>query len=79
MNNRVVFTGGPGSGKTTVIEFLNRLGYPSTPEVGRKVIQTQVKYQGTALPWQYKTEFRDEMVLEEINKYEGMGRCYYLL
>ncbi|EPU1007424.1 AAA family ATPase, partial [Vibrio cholerae] len=29
MNNRVVFTGGPGSGKTSVIKFLEQLGYPS--------------------------------------------------
>lgn len=71
MINRVVLTGGPGSGKTSVIEFLNNLGYPSAPEVGRKVIQRQVRSQGNALPWQDKTAFRDEMVIEEINNYES--------
>ncbi|RYA23553.1 ATP-binding protein [Malaciobacter halophilus] len=73
MSNRIIFTGGPGSGKTSVIEFLSSLGYASAPEVGRKVIQTQVKFQGTALPWQDKIAFRDEMVLEEINNYESLG------
>lgn len=72
LNNRVVFTGGPGAGKTSVIELLCQLGYQSAPEVGRKVIQAQMKSQGTALPWLDKAAFRDEMVLEEINNYE----CY---
>ncbi len=70
LNNRVVFTGGPGSGKTSVIKYLNSLGYPGTPEVGRKVIQTQVESQGTALPWHDKVAFRDKMIVEEINNYE---------
>ncbi|WP_204165124.1 AAA family ATPase [Shewanella algidipiscicola] len=73
MNNRVIFTGGPGSGKTSVIKFLCQMGYPSAPEVGRKVIQAQVASQGSALPWLDKTAFRDEMVLEEINNYENFG------
>lgn len=73
LNNRVVFTGGPGSGKTSVIEFLRQMGYANAPEVGRKVIQSQVELQGTALPWLDKVAFRDEMVLEEIYNYENFG------
>ncbi|KPA51768.1 ATP-binding protein [Photobacterium leiognathi subsp. mandapamensis] len=73
MNNRVIFTGGPGSGKTSVIECLRQMGYASAPEVGRKVIQAQVELQGTALPWLDKTAFRDEMVFEEIDNYENFG------
>lgn len=73
LNNRVIFTGGPGSGKTSVIDLLCHMGYQSAPEVGRKVIQAQVKSQGSALPWLDKTAFRDEMVLEEINNYENFG------
>ncbi|MBR9884352.1 MAG: AAA family ATPase [Oceanospirillales bacterium] len=73
MNNRVVLTGGPGSGKTSVIKFLKSLGYPSAPEVGRKVIQAQMKSQGTALPWEDKAAFRDEMIYEEIINYNAYG------
>lgn len=73
LNNRVIFTGGPGSGKTSVIELLCHIGYQCAPEVGRKVIQAQVSSQGTALPWMDKAAFRDEMVLEEINNYEKFG------
>ena len=73
LNNRVIFTGGPGSGKTSVIELLCQMGYQSAPEVGRKVIQAQEKSQGRALPWLDKAAFRDEMVLEEINNYENFA------
>ncbi|MGL6153435.1 MAG: AAA family ATPase [Aeromonas sobria] len=70
MNNRVIFTGGPGSGKTSVINFLGQLGYPSATEVGRKVIQIQIERNGIALPWKDKVAFRDAMVLEELNNYK---------
>ncbi|GGY59879.1 ATP-binding protein [Bacterioplanes sanyensis] len=70
MNNRVVFTGGPGSGKTSVIKFLEKLGYPSAKEVGRKIIKTQTERNGDALPWKDKVAFRDAMVLEELNNYK---------
>ncbi|HFG1893268.1 TPA: AAA family ATPase [Vibrio cholerae] len=70
MNNRVVFTGGPGSGKTSVIKFLEQLGYPSATEVGRKVIQIQTERDGEALPWKDKVAFRDAMVLEELHNYK---------
>lgn len=73
MNNRIVLTGGPGSGKTSVIECLNSLGYPSAPEVGRKIIQSQVKSDGIALPWLNKAAFRDKMVQAEITNYEVYG------
>ena len=49
------------------------MGYQSSPEAGRKVIQAQVKSHGSALPWLDKVAFRDEMVLEEINNYENFG------
>ncbi|HDS1202460.1 TPA: AAA family ATPase [Shewanella algae] len=70
MHNRIVFTGGPGSGKTSVIDFLQSLGYPSAPEVGRKVIKAQLAQAGRALPWDDKSAFRDAMVDEELTRYQ---------
>ncbi|WP_373960101.1 AAA family ATPase [Vibrio gigantis] len=71
MNNLIVFTGGPGSGKTSVIDALKNQGYRCAPEVGRKVIQQQVEQQGSALPWSDKVAFRDEMVREELANYQA--------
>ncbi|WP_104027133.1 AAA family ATPase [Vibrio jasicida] len=71
MNNLIVFTGGPGAGKTSVIEKLIEPGYLCAPEVGRKVIKQQVALDGDALPWKDKTAFRDEMVREEKNHHQA--------
>ena len=71
LSNLIVFTGGPGSGKTSVIDALKKQGYRCAPEVGRKVIQHQVSQQGSALPWLDKVAFRDEMVREELVNYQA--------
>lgn len=46
-----VFTGGPGAGKTAVIEVLEKKGYPCMPEVARQIIRAQVASDGPAVPW----------------------------
>jgi len=42
---RIVITGGPGSGKTTVIEELSRRGIATMPEISREIIR-EAKAQG---------------------------------
>jgi predicted ATPase len=69
MVNIVVLTGGPGAGKTTVLEQLRKKGYSCSNEVGREVIQQQLKQKGTALPWRDKTAFRDAMLKQELSRY----------
>lgn len=69
MTSIVVLTGGPGAGKTTVLEQLRKCGYPCASEVGRAVIQQQMKQKGTALPWLDKTAFCDAMLKEELSRY----------
>lgn len=46
-----VFTGGPGAGKTAVIEALEQKGYPCIPEVARQIIRQQVASEGAGVPW----------------------------
>ncbi|MDF0542666.1 AAA family ATPase [Sphingobium sp. H39-3-25] len=46
-----VVTGGPGSGKSTLIEALGRLGHRTVPESGRAIIRAQMACAGFALPW----------------------------
>ncbi|OEF25729.1 AAA family ATPase [Vibrio rumoiensis] len=60
-----VFTGGPGSGKTSVLNALEKLGYHCAPEVGRAIIQSQVESGGNALPWRDKVAFRDAMFAQD--------------
>lgn len=49
--NRYVITGGPCSGKTTVIEILSSRGYHVVAESARKVIEREVVKDSDTLPW----------------------------
>lgn len=65
----VVLTGGPGSGKTTLIEALARAGHACSAEAGRGVIQDQVAIGGTALPWSDPEAFAEQMLGWEMRSY----------
>jgi predicted ATPase len=43
-----VLTGGPGAGKTTLIEALGRAGFATTTEAGRAIIRNQLDIGGPA-------------------------------
>ena len=47
----IIVTGGPGAGKTTLINALGRLGLATAPEGGRAIICEQAAIGGPALPW----------------------------
>ncbi|WP_165837233.1 AAA family ATPase [Phenylobacterium hankyongense] len=49
--NFFLLTGGPGVGKTTVIERLAAMGEVCIPETHRAVIRDQAARGGSALPW----------------------------
>ena len=46
-----VITGGPGTGKTSLIEELKTVGYQTVKEVARDIIKEQQLQGGNALPW----------------------------
>lgn len=50
-SNLMVITGGPGTGKTTVLQELERRGFACVPEVARQIILEQMHADGDALPW----------------------------
>ncbi|MBB5638119.1 putative ATPase [Pedobacter cryoconitis] len=68
-----VITGGPGSGKTTLINALNSHGIKTTAESGRKIIQDQVSGNGNALPWLDPAAFAGLMFnLEKLEYYKAI-------
>lgn len=75
----VVLTGGPGGGKTTLIEALARQGLRTVPESGRGVIREEMATGGSALPWADREAFARRMaMLDEANhaaalREEGRG------
>jgi predicted ATPase len=66
-----VVTGGPGSGKSTLIEALAASGIPSMPEAGRAIIQDQVAIGGDALPWSDRQAFAERMLSWEMRSYRA--------
>ena len=64
-----VITGGPGSGKTSLIEALARAGYAHTVEAGRAIIQDQLAIDGPALPWRDPSAFAELMLSWELRSY----------
>lgn len=57
-----IVTGGPGSGKTSLIEALAARGVRCMPEAGRAIIQDQCAIGGDALPWADRTRFAELML-----------------
>ncbi|HYZ86038.1 MAG TPA: AAA family ATPase [Bryobacteraceae bacterium] len=64
-----IISGGPGSGKTTVLNELSRLGYPVIGEVARTLIQEQLRVGGNALPWADRKEYTRLMLERSIQVY----------
>jgi len=62
-SNLFVVTGGPGSGKTTLMEELARREVICMPEVARQIIQEQASDGGDAVPWGDTARYI-EMMLE---------------
>jgi len=68
-NRFYVVTGGPGSGKSSLIEPLHRQGYARSIEAGRGIIQDQMAIGGRALPWSDPLRFAELMLSWEMRSY----------
>jgi predicted ATPase len=69
-----VLTGGPGSGKTTLVEALKARGYATTEEAGRGVIREQTQDGGDGLPWIDRERFAELMFEWELRSYRDAER-----
>ena len=47
----IIITGGPGAGKTTLINALGDMGYPTFAESSRQLIEQQSQLENGILPW----------------------------
>lgn len=64
-----IITGGPGSGKTSLIDALATEGIRHMPEAGRAIIQDQIDIGGAALPWNDREAFATLMLAWEMRSY----------
>jgi len=65
--NFYVLTGGPGTGKTTLLSGLKQKGFTTVPEDARQIIKDQIKTNGDALPWKNREKYT-ALMLEASHK-----------
>lgn len=65
----VVITGGPGTGKTTLIQGLRQQGFVCVDEAGRQIIRDQTTIGGSALHTANQLLFAEIMLAWEMRSY----------
>jgi len=71
--NYFVITGGPGAGKTSIVERLAARGFPTVAESGRAILRQQVAIGGTAVHWADAAAYRELMLQRGMDDYERMS------
>lgn len=71
MDTLFAISGGPGSGKTTLVDALGNAGFPTCPEAGRAIIRDQMALDGPALPWNDPALFAELMLSWELRSYHA--------
>lgn len=68
-----VISGGPGFGKSVLIDGLRKLGYPVGGEIARAIIQQELETGGRLLPWKDSSGFEKLVIHERIRFFESIG------
>ncbi len=71
--NRFVLSGGPGVGKTTLINVLRDRGYVVVSETARLIIEKEKKKMSDVLPWKNLFKFQEAVALEQLVREEEVG------
>jgi predicted ATPase len=76
---KYVITGGPGIGKTTVIEILASMGYKIVPESARKIIEEEKLKNSDILPWKNLEKFQEQVAKRQLeNEAKANGEVIFL-
>jgi predicted ATPase len=70
-SNFFIFTGGPGAGKTSVLNALKQRGYLTVEEVARKIIKKQHATKGNATHTGNRIAYCDLMLTASITDYKN--------
>jgi len=71
--NIVVISGGPGFGKTSLVESVAAKGFPVGGEAAREIIAEQMKSGGDILPWKNRRAFQQAVSQRRIDFWESIG------
>lgn len=78
--NRYIITGGPGSGKSSLLNALIQEGYNGFEEISRVVIREQHEINGDKLPWKNLKDFAEicfERMSLQLNECNSSTPCFY--
>ncbi len=78
--NRIVITGGGGSGKSSLIEYFIRQGYCAIREAAREQIRISLEQNSRVLPWGDILEFSRRVQAQMIQDYHLFPEadfCFY--
>ena len=67
-----VITGGPGFGKTSLLEELRQSGYQCSGEFARDLIQAQQESGGNILPWKNAKLFQQHILQKRIDFFDSV-------
>lgn len=67
---RIVITGAPGTGKTTLVNLLQQQGYAVHPEMARALIKEQQELDSDLLPWRNHALFGEELFKRQLDQYQ---------
>lgn len=75
---RCVITGGPGFGKTALVEALAARGYRTAPESARELIQEIAARGGAELPWLDRPAFEELLIPLRVRDHAAAtGVCFF--
>ena len=68
-SKRVVVSGGPGTGKTSIVSELERRGFVCYHEISREIIQEELQKQSDVLPWDNLTAFSERVIQGRLQQF----------
>jgi len=79
-SNRYIITGGPGSGKSSLLTALVNLNYQGFEEISRVIIREQHEIGGDRVPWQNLAAFAElcyERMSAQLEDCKSDCTCFY--
>ena len=69
--NRVIITGGPSTGKTSIVNELESIGYNCIHETSREIIQESLASGSDVLPWKDLLKFSERVIKQREDHYHS--------
>lgn len=78
-SKRIILTGGPGTGKTSIISHLKEEGHSCFEEISREIIRDELEKGSNVLPWSDLNAFTHKVLEGRVTDYKAAKDplCFY--